>query len=139
MRTPRQLHPRATRDDARSIVFCLIILFVPTACRAQNFRGSLVGAVTDSTGSRVPSANILLQASEFPVERQTASDCRGEFRFDDLLPGAYTVTVRAPGFAEATANVQGEASSVVTQPMDTTSRVLKKGTDYSALISLTQP
>jgi hypothetical protein len=102
----------------------------------------------DSSGARVPSAEILLQATESSIERQTKSDSRGEFRFNDLLPGAYKVTVRAPGFADAistvtvsvsfareisvtlnpaanrqTLNVQAQASSIVTQPMDTSSAV----------------
>ena len=102
----------------------------------------------DSGGGRVPSADIVLQAAEFSLERQTRSDSRGEFRFHDLLPGVYKVTVRAPAFAEATStvtvvvssareisvtlqpaparqtvNVPAQASSIVTQPMDTGSAV----------------
>lgn len=112
--------------------------------RAQTFRGSLVGAVMDSGGGRVATADIILQATGFSLERQTRSDSRGEFRFQDLLPGAYKVTVRAPGFAEAgstvtvivssareisvtlkpaparqTVNVPAQSSSIVTQPIDT--------------------
>jgi hypothetical protein len=30
-----------------------------------------------------------MQATESSLERQTKSDSRGEFRFDDLLPGNY--------------------------------------------------
>ncbi|MGA2740442.1 MAG: carboxypeptidase regulatory-like domain-containing protein, partial [Bryobacteraceae bacterium] len=118
------------------------------SCHAQDFRGSLVGTVNDASGGRVQSANVSLQALESSVARQTKSDSRGEFRFDDLLPGNYGLIVRATGFAEATANVsvvvssvrdvkvtlnlaaerqtvnvQGQASSIVTQPIDTTSAV----------------
>ena len=102
----------------------------------------------DSSGGRIPSADIVLQSTESSLERQTKSNSQGEFRFSDLLPGAYKVTVRAPGLADAsstvtvtvsfardivvtlkpapsqqTLNVQGEASSIVTQPMDTSSAV----------------
>ena len=76
------------------------------------------------------------------------TDDRGEFRVNDLLPGPYTVVVRAQGFAEAssdvdvvvsyvrdllvtlkpaavqqTVNVQGQASSITTEPIDTASAV----------------
>jgi outer membrane receptor protein involved in Fe transport len=126
----------------------LALSLTTTMSRAQNFRGSLVGAVADSSGGRVRSADILLDTTESSLERQTKSDSRGEFRFDDLPPGAYRVTVRAAGFADASAtvtvtvssareisvtlkpaaaqqtvNVQAEASSIVTQPMDSTSAV----------------
>jgi len=117
-------------------------------CQAQDFRGSLAGAVKDASGGRVQSADISLQATESSLERQTKSDSRGAFRFDDLLPGNYKLIVRAPGFAEASSNVtvvvssvrevgvtlnlasarqtlsvQAQASSIVTQPVDTTSAV----------------
>ncbi len=107
-----------------------------------------MGTIVDSSGGRVASSDILLRATESSLERQTKSDRRGEFRFDDLPPGVYTVIVRAPGFAEAssqvtvivsstrevnvtlkpalapqTVNVQGQASSIATQSMDITSAV----------------
>ena len=116
--------------------------------RAQDFRGSMAGTVTDSSGGRVQSADIRLQATESPLERQAQSDSRGEFRFNNLMPGAYTVTVRASGFAEARSTVsiavssarvisvtlkpataqqklevQAQSSSIVTQPIDSTSAV----------------
>ena len=124
------------------------VMIIPTLSNAQDFRGSLVGIVMDSSGARIPSANVNLLATESSLERHTASDPRGEFRFNDLLPGIYKVTVRAPGLAEATStvtvnvgsvreiavtlkpaiarqalNVEGQASSIVAQPMDTRSAV----------------
>src|SRR5262249_16171312 len=44
--------------------------------------------------------------------REAASDKRGEFRLEDLPPGAYRVSVNATGFAEASADVQIVISSV---------------------------
>jgi hypothetical protein len=130
----------------RTLVFFLTL--VPCLCQAQDFRGSLAGVVNDASGGRVQSADISLQATESSLARQTKSDSRGEFRFDNLLPGNYELTVRAPGFAEASSNVavvvssvrevdvtlnlpsqrlalnvQAQASSIVTQPIDTTSAV----------------
>jgi outer membrane receptor protein involved in Fe transport len=131
----------------RRILVLSLALF-PCICQAQDFRGSLAGVVNDATGGRVQSADISLQATESSLERQTKTDSRGEFRFDNLLPGNYRLIVRAPGFAEAssnvtvgvssvravsvtlnlpserqTLNVQAQASSIVTQPIDTTSAV----------------
>ena len=130
----------------RTLVFFLTL--VPCLCQAQDFRGSLAGVVNDASGGRVQSADISLQATESSLARQTKSDSRGEFRFDNLLPGNYELTVRAPGFAEASSNVavvvssvrevdvtlnlpsqrlalnvQAQASSIVTQPIDATSAV----------------
>ncbi|HEY6270517.1 MAG TPA: carboxypeptidase regulatory-like domain-containing protein, partial [Terriglobales bacterium] len=96
----------------------------------------------------MPSAGIVVRAPESAVERQTKADTRGEFRLDGLQPGTYQVRVNAQGFAGAlaavtiavssarnitvtlqpeslhqTVNVQGLASSITTQPIDTTSTV----------------
>jgi len=131
----------------RRILF-LSLALLPWIVQAQDFRGSLAGTVTDASGGRVQSADVSVQATESSLERQTKSDSRGEFRFDNLLPGNYRLIVRARGFAEAssnvavavssvrevsvtlnlrserqTLNVQAQASSIVTQPIDTTSAV----------------
>ena len=116
---------------------------------AQNFHGGLVGTIEDATGARIVSANVTVQAAEAgSVQRKATSDTQGQFRIDDLLPGAYRVSVKATGFADATSevtivvstvkevtvtlypaamqqtvNVQGQASSITTQPIDTTSAV----------------
>jgi hypothetical protein len=79
---------------------------------AQGFRGALRGVVQDASGGRVPAAKIVVQAAESSLHRETSSDTRGEFRLDDLLPGAYRVKVQASGLAEATSNVKIFVSSV---------------------------
>ena len=130
------------------IAVVLALCAMPGVSRAQDFRGSLAGTVTDSSGGRVQSAEIRLQAAESSLERQTQSDGRGEFRFSDLMPGAYAVTVRASGFAEARSTmsvavssareisvtlrpaaarqkleVSAQSSSIVAQPIDSSSAV----------------
>jgi len=46
------------------------------------------------------------------MQREASSGAYGEFRIDDVLPGAYRVTVEAKGFAEAVSNVNVAVSSV---------------------------
>jgi hypothetical protein len=118
---------------------------------AQGFRGSLIGMVEDSSGARVPAATIAIRSAESAgAERRIVADGHGNFRFDDLLPGAYEVTVQAPGFAAAHAEVtvevssarsvtvtmrpasastsitvHGAASSISTQPLDLTNSVIQ--------------
>jgi len=115
---------------------------------AQGYRGSLQGIVLDSSGAAIPQAQVNLRGADFSFERSAATDIRGAFRMDDIPPGAYHVVVRAPGFAEAAAevriavslvrdvtvtlqpralrqsvNVSATASSIATQPMDSASAV----------------
>jgi hypothetical protein len=119
-----------------------------TLLYAQNPRGSLRGTVQDATGARISSAKIVAQSVNSPTQRAATSEDRGEFRLDDLIPGAYRLTVSATGFAPAQANVsiavssvrevtvtlkaaapsetvkvQGENSSITTQPVDLVSVV----------------
>jgi hypothetical protein len=79
---------------------------------AQSPRGSLRGAVQDTTGARIPAAKIVVQAADSSLEREAASEDRGEFRVDDLPAGSYRITVSAGGFAQAQAEVSVAVSSV---------------------------
>jgi len=83
----------------------LFTLLFTANLHAQNPRGSLRGTVQDATGARVASATIVARLSGSSVQREAASEERGEFRLDDLLPGNYRVIVSAKGFAPAEADV----------------------------------
>jgi hypothetical protein len=133
----------------RTALFLFVsLVLLPFVLLAQNSRGSLRGVVQDANGGRVPAAKIVVHAAESSLQREASSDARGEFRIDDLLPGAYLVRVNAPGLAEASANVnviissvqeitvtlkpqavqetvsvQGRASSITTQSIDASSAV----------------
>jgi carboxypeptidase family protein/TonB-dependent receptor-like protein len=137
---------RIWRVPASALPFGLL-LFLPFALLAQNPRGALRGVVQDSSGGRIPSAKIVVQAAEFSLVREVKSNERGEFRIDDLLPGSYRVSFSAAGFATVTADARVSISSVremiitlkpptvretvtldgpgsvATQPMDTSSAV----------------
>ncbi len=89
----------------------LAIFLAPLLATAQDFHGSLLGTVNDSSGGRIPSATILLRSVESPVERRASSNDRGEFRFSDLAPATYRVSVQAPGFADADSTVTVSVSS----------------------------
>ncbi|HLW51762.1 MAG TPA: carboxypeptidase regulatory-like domain-containing protein [Candidatus Angelobacter sp.] len=127
---------------------CLLALLLLTPALGQNPKGALRGTVEDATGARVASARIVMRASESSFERRVNSNSRGEFRVEDVPPGPYRVTVQAVGFAQAvsvievpvssaidvhvrlnpapvreTVSVQGQASSITTQPLDASSAV----------------
>jgi Carboxypeptidase regulatory-like domain/TonB dependent receptor len=94
-------------------VFVFVTLAVlPFELLAQNPRGALRGVIQDASGGRVPAAKISVRATESSFQREIASDPRGEFRIDDLPPGAYHVRVQADGFAEANSSVKITVSSV---------------------------
>jgi hypothetical protein len=88
------------------------LLFFLLNGAAQNPRGSLRGAVQDTTGARIPGAKIVVQSADSSMRREAESEDRGEFRVDDLAPGSYRIEVTASGFAAAHAGVSVEVSSV---------------------------
>ncbi len=96
-------------------IVCFYLLLSRTGAlelSAQEFRGALRGIVQDASGGRVPAAKIFIHGNEPSLQREIASDSRGEFRIDDLLPGTYGVKVQASGFADANSNVKITVSSV---------------------------
>src|SRR5580700_3899354 len=98
-------------------VFRSSLLFVSlgvlvAVMHAQNPRGSLRGTVQDATGARIASAKIVVQSAGSSIRREASTEDRGEFRLDDLLPGAYRVTVSATGFAPAEADVAVAVATV---------------------------
>src|SRR5580704_7839741 len=79
---------------------------------SQNPTGTLRGDVQDPKAAHIPSATIVVQAKGSSLKRETRSDDHGEFRLSELLPGTYHVTVDAPGFSQAQADVAVVVSSV---------------------------
>jgi hypothetical protein len=77
-------------------LFLLLALSVPLM--AQNETASLAGRVVDPSGLGVPGAAIRLTRTATGAVRQTKSTAQGEYRFDLLDPGGYTIRVEAPGF-----------------------------------------
>lgn len=133
---------------SRNIWLLSLLGFFACALTAQTPRGSLRGTVVDATGARVAAARIVLQSTGSSAQREASSEDRGEFRMDDLLPGAYHISVTASGFASAqtdivipissvrditvtlraavageSVNVAAIASSITTQPIDLVSVV----------------
>ena len=62
--------------------------------------------VQDSSGAAIPSARVALQFADSSLKTEGTTDERGEFRFNDLLPGMYHLSVSANGFAPASSDVK---------------------------------
>src|ERR1019366_288937 len=60
------------------------------------------GTVVDPTDAGIAGVPVTLNRADTGAGRTGTTDSDGTFRFANLLPGAYTVTVRARGFKTAT-------------------------------------
>lgn len=92
----------------------IVIVLLLSAASAQNSKGSLQGEVQDPSGARIPSAKVTLSDPQISFSRTVSTDARGEFRFDQLTPGDYTLTVsaRSMGFGDSSSPVHIELDTV---------------------------
>ena len=85
---------------------------------AQDTSSRLSGTITDSSGSAVPSATVVLTnpTTGASVAHVTSNE-RGEYNALQLPPGTYTVTVNASGFRKTTTSIQLSVASRVDLPI----------------------
>src|SRR5450755_4433973 len=105
----------------RFLVPFLSLLLAAFAANAQTFRGAINGTVTDPSGAAVPGAVITATESATAVVHNSQTTSDGQFAFQDLPLGAYSVSVVVKGFQQTTvANVNVTAGTVYTLPVTLT-------------------
>jgi hypothetical protein len=84
-----------------------ILLSLVLACGAwsQTNTGNLHGIVTDPSGAAVTNATVIAVTPDGQAKSVTTSRT-GAYEINGLAPGAYTLTVSAPGFAAYAQDVQ---------------------------------
>lgn len=75
--------------------------FVAPHCYAQSTTGDVVGTVTDSTGSVVPGAQVVLTNEDTQEKRTVTTDESGQYVFTLLKPNRYSVAVTRTGFKKS--------------------------------------
>src|SRR5258708_5362774 len=88
---------------ACALVFLACIASLGTL-RAQTFSGSIVGTVTDASGSSVPGASVTLTSPSTAQRRAAQTSQDGNYEFVNLIPGHYRVDVEKTGFKRITRN-----------------------------------
>src|SRR5258708_29659745 len=71
----------------------------------QDISGVLVGSVFDSTGAAVANADVEATNIGTNVSSKATTGGSGQYRIDNLIPGAYRVTAKASGFKTITQTV----------------------------------
>jgi hypothetical protein len=67
---------------------------------AQETTGGLQGTVKDTSGAVVAKASVVLTGTSLGGAKSLETDSSGYYRFANLPPGTYTVTIKASGFSE---------------------------------------
>ena len=91
----------------------LTLLIFPSGAVAQFEVGSIVGAVTDPSGSRVASAAVEAREITTNATRKSSTSSTGEYAFIGLRPGTYVIKVTQEGFAEQSRTVRLSVSDRV--------------------------
>lgn len=76
----------------------LLALIVPALLLAQEFRGTISGAVADPDGAGIAGVHITATESRTGTKTQTQTNSDGQYTLPFLLPGDYTIAAEITGF-----------------------------------------
>src|ERR1700692_4177800 len=79
----------------------VLTLAIPLASFAQEFRGTISGTVTDTTGSSIAGAKVTVTDTHTGVATSVVSGSNGQYTALFLLSGDYEITAAMPGFKDA--------------------------------------
>ena len=96
----RTVVPRKCSLASTLVVFlCAAMFFVTPQCgHSQLLQGTLNGYVADSNQAAVVGAPLTVQNESTGLNRDAVTNSQGDYSFVTLVPGIYTLTVKAPGF-----------------------------------------
>lgn len=92
------------RLQERIYKFVLLVVFsvmAGTAALAQSNYGAIRGTVTDVQGGALTPATVVLTSQSKGTTRKTISNGSGEYVFNAVDPGSYTITVTMDGFQKS--------------------------------------
>jgi outer membrane receptor protein involved in Fe transport len=79
----------------------LLLLFLLSICSVSTYaqyKAGVQGTIQDKSGAAVGSAKLTLTSQETGVQHQATANDSGFYRFTELPPGNYTLTVEAASF-----------------------------------------
>src|SRR5437764_8628267 len=88
------------RSFIPAFCLCSVILFFSPASLCQDAStGALGGVITDSSGSRISPASVVLINSATGIRFSTQTDNQGQYTFQLLTPGEYSARAEAQGMS----------------------------------------
>ena len=108
---------RGTCGWLRLLAYALLaaLLSIPLGLHAQQYSGTIVGTVTDSTGAAIPGATVTVTNTGTGVKVTQTSGGQGEFTFAQMPIGTYDVRVSQGNFKEFVSTGVVVHTSTVTQ------------------------
>ncbi len=96
------------------LLFACLCTLLPLGAHSQSVQGIITGTVTDPSGAVVPNCKVTITNNGTGISQTATTAAAGEYRFQLVPPGIYTMQFEAPGFGVEKANgVVVQASQVV--------------------------
>lgn len=105
-------HSMRTKLKLTTFLVSLFFLSIFAITGNAQFKAAVQGTVTDNVGGTVTGAKVTLTNKETNQTQQTQTSSEGFYRFSNLAPGLYTITVEQQGFKKRVVsdlNVEAEA------------------------------
>ena len=85
-------------------ILCALFVFSGLSADAQQVFGSIIGTVTDPSGSAVANAKVTIQDITKGTSFEVTTNESGQYSKGQLIPDTYRVTIEAPGFQKVVSN-----------------------------------
>jgi len=89
--------PKLSHAFFPALLFGFLILFVPHL-QSQSTYGTILGTVHDGSGAVIPGATVTLLNTGTSSQRVATSDGSGDFQFNNIDVGDYSITIVMSGF-----------------------------------------
>src|SRR5436305_4903327 len=100
----------------RNVLFAAIAMLAAVDIDASLDRGEIRGTVTDSQGAVVPGVQVVVTNTATNVATKLTTNEAGFYLAQELVPGTYTVQIRAQGFQTLDVrNVVVKAGTTITE------------------------
>ena len=98
--------------SALFVILGMLLLGLAIPARAQTFRGTILGTVTDSSGAAISGATVTVKNEDTGLVRTVTTSSDGSYSVPELPIGKYRVTVEISGFkGGVVSGIQVEVSS----------------------------
>lgn len=93
---------QVSRGAVPALLIALLLTLCSSSAVAQGTTADILGTVTDSSGAVLPNAKVTIKKFETSESRSVQTNSTGDYVFNDLAPGHYSIHVEISGFKAAT-------------------------------------
>ncbi len=98
--TTKLTNRRRRPEMSKRLALLAASTVVCSAAAHAQFRASIQGTVTDSTGAVIPNASVTLKDGDTGKVLTAIANASGTYNFDALANDHFTITASAPGFKQ---------------------------------------